>query len=618
MDNLNDIEISGAADELGFLLDMSAAQIIHTPNPDSFIRWFRTRAPDIAPNFVGQLPDDEQARRAFLYNMARMIWNKTPLPQNHFRPNPLKKPERNLPCPCGSNRKYKQCCLSAESLENEMGSFSMLLHVLNQVPTKQFTELPFIYLDLDELAYVARTWMDQGKTKDAVKLLEGLFAHIEKLDARAEYAFDLLLDCYSNLGSPVKKNRLLEKGLQASDKHLRAAAMQRLCCIHSDKGDYPRAWKIFQDIQRLIPNDSSFAHLEVVLLHGQGEHERAADRARFWIARLSRDNRPEHANLIEFLKHSATDLSGAILDIAQGNMPGIAPLSKLVNAIPAPKCLYQLHPNDGSAGPLEPDEKLRRLHVEWHEIFSRFTEDHIGIDWHSSYRWLGWLDKNPLAWQSFDVIGDLYLALDEGMQPFMGFDEKILLPLMQHGNALLRLILKQHQAEGLRLEWGWMENRNALRMVAALSQYYKSHDNIKEAINLIEWLVLTLNPNDNQGLRENLLHHYLRQGRLDAAINLAEHYPRDMAAMQYGHVLALLMSGLETDAVTRLKQAKDDYPEVYKMLINPKPRRPVLQKGRVTVGGKDEAWYYREDYLDIWQQSGGLDWLRKQVTGKSL
>lgn len=97
MDNLNDIEISGVADELGSLLDMSATQIIHTPNPDSFIRWFRTRAPDIAPNFVGQLPDDEQARRAFLYNMARMIWNKTPLPQNRFRPNQLK--SRNAICP---------------------------------------------------------------------------------------------------------------------------------------------------------------------------------------------------------------------------------------------------------------------------------------------------------------------------------------------------------------------------------------------------------------------------------------------------------------------------------------------------------------------------------------
>ncbi len=83
-----------------------------------------------------------------------------------------------------------------------------------------------------------------------------------------------------------------------------------------------------------------------------------------------------------------------------------------------------------------------------------------------------------------------------------------------------------------------------------------------------------------------------------------------MAAMQYGHVLALLTADRENEAAATLKQAKQDYPEVYKMLINPKPRRPALMEDRVTVGGKDEAWFYREDYLDIWQQSGGLEWLR--------
>ena len=116
--------------------------------------------------------------------------------------------------------------------------------------------------------------------------------------------------------------------------------------------------------------------------------------------------------------------------------------------------------------------------------------------------------------------------------------------------------------------------------------------------------------------RQGLLHHYLRQGRFDDAIKLAEHYPRDMAPIQYGHVLALLMAGREGEAVTTLAQAKEDYPEVCKMLISPKPRRPVLEEGRVTVGGKDEAWYYREDYLDIWQQSGGLLWLIKQAKVK--
>jgi hypothetical protein len=28
---------------------------------------------------------------------------------------------------------------------------------------------------------------------------------------------------------------------------------------------------------------------------------------------------------------------------------------------------------------------------------------------------------------------------------------------------------------------------------------------------------------------------------------------------------------------------------------------------------KDEAWYYREDNLDVWRQSGGLAWLRQAL-----
>lgn len=33
---------------------------------------------------------------------------------------------------------------------------------------------------------------------------------------------------------------------------------------------------------------------------------------------------------------------------------------------------------------------------------------------------------------------------------------------------------------------------------------------------------------------------------------------------------------------------------------------------RMCVGGKDEAWCYRQDHLDLWQSSGGLEWLLQQ------
>jgi hypothetical protein len=41
---------------------------------------------------------------------------------------------------------------------------------------------------------------------------------------------------------------------------------------------------------------------------------------------------------------------------------------------------------------------------------------------------------------------------------------------------------------------------------------------------------------------------------------------------------------------------------------------PELQPGVTTLGGEDEAWYYRESWRGVWESTGALDWLR-QVTG---
>lgn len=33
-------------------------------------------------------------------------------------------------------------------------------------------------------------------------------------------------------------------------------------------------------------------------------------------------------------------------------------------------------------------------------------------------------------------------------------------------------------------------------------------------------------------------------------------------------------------------------------------------------GGKDEAWYYRADFPEVWQSGGGLAWLKKAALRK--
>lgn len=594
--------LSDANNDLSFLLDRSVAFILKSEDPDAFLRWFGEYAQQIAPGFFAPLtnPDGLHSFKAFF---ARYIWNRTTLPGNHFRPRPLPKPERNTLCPCGSGYKYKQCCLRVEPDNDLFPNLSLLPFVLDNLTAKQRDALPYEYLSPEELEHVARQWMDEGRAQDAAKLLEGLFADIGRRDERSEPAFDCLLDCYDTLGNTLKKKNLLERGSAARDKRIRVAAMQRRCCILADRKEYPEAWALFQELQRLAPDDPALSHLEITMLLGQGEKQRAAERARFWVARLSRDKEFSQGPLIEYLRGVAQGkIADAMTNIARNLSSTSKRLVSLIERLPPPECHYTLNPMEGNAGPLQPDNKLRSLNAQWETQGEYVEEMEDDIEW---------LERNPLAMQSFEIL-DGWLASVEDARISHGFEEVVLLPVLRHAEALLRLTLTRYRATELKFEWGWHENRPALSVLLRLVGMLRLTHNTAEAVRVAEWMVLTLNPNDNQGMRDHLIHDYLRLNRVKDALALAERYPDNMGPMQYGEVLSLFMDKQEQAARNVLKAARKHYPEIAKMLLADKPKQPRLQDGLVRVGGKDEAWYYRHDHFDLWQASGGLEWLRQQ------
>ena len=603
MNDFDDTLEEDAESDLEFLLNRSASVILKSEDADEFLHWFRASAVVLAPDFFKHFQTDPEVLRSFLSVFSRFIWNRTPLPGNRFRPRPLPKPERNAPCTCGSGRKYKQCCATVEHADDALPNLSMLPFVLDALPAKQREALPYSYISPEELAHVAKVWMEQGRLQETAKLLEGLFADLDKLDERAEFAFDLLLDCYTQLDNPRKKKRLLERGFAAPNKYLRGAAMQRQCCIYSDLGEYDKAWQLFQELQRLLPNDPSLAHLEVVILHSQGDKKRTADRAKFWIARLSRDKDTASPELIAFLRSFAEgDAAEAMMGIAREVNPV---MDKLVNSIqrpPQPVCHYTLKPMGDSAGPLMPDNKVRQLVMQWEARAENALD--ISDD-------IKWLEQHPLAWQSFEILDEWYEALDS-YWTLRGFEEIVLIPLLRHAEALLHKVIEQHHTEKLKLEWSLMANRPALRLLERLAIQMRIQKNFAESVRVMEWMVLTLNPNDNQGMRDFLIHDYLRVDRVADAVALSERYPGDMGAIGYGAALALFMAKRDEEAKEAIGTASSYFPEIRKMLLADNPRQPKLMDGMVKVGGKDEAWFYRKDHLDIWQSSGGLEWLRKQ------
>lgn len=566
-----------------------------------------------APALVAQMPPIEEAQRAIAFAMFREVWNRLPRPERDWRTLPLPKPERNAPCPCGSGRKYKQCCGPLADAPLGAEGLSVLPYVLERIPAGQYAALPFARLSPEELGHVAEQWIAGDRAEEACALIEPLLADAARLDARHEYAFDMLCDAYLELGRQDERSRLVERIAQARDKELRCAALHRRCTMLADEDDYASAWKAFREATAADPDHPALAHLEVILLASEERVAEAGERARYWAARLKKLGYGGE-RIVGLMEEVARDPQGFV-DVFNGfdedaatpiDDEALDRLASLFEELPAPQSRYRLQPQDGEAGPLEPDAGLAETESAWREVFDAVEDD----PW-ADTGWIDWLAEHPLAWQSFAVIEDVLAAL-----PDYSFDEEdeegidaIEEDLLERALRLLRLNLERNGAGGCRLEWGWLENRPALRLLGRLIELERGS---AEALELLEWLVLTLNPNDNQGFREELLHGYAAAGRLDAALDLLARYPDDMlGAMRCGRILVLHLAGRHEEAAAALAEAKRESPKILQTLLADDPPLPELGPDLMSLGGEDEAWYYRMDWHQVWLQTGALDWLSR-------
>jgi len=173
-----------------------------------------------------------------------------------------------------------------------------------------------------------------------------------------------------------------------------------------------------------------------------------------------------------------------------------------------------------------------------------------------------------------------------------------------------------------RLEWALLENRPFLRCLHGLALTKYDAEEVEKALRLFQEL-LSLNPNDNQGVRAMAQNVLFKLGRFEDAIEVAERYPNDiMPETLYGRALALFKLGRRQEANAALRKAIKYLPLVGKELLKTKHRLPrTARPDRVTVGGADEAYYYWEQSGQFWQEDAeALEWLRetmKQVTAKT-
>lgn len=585
--------------------------------------------PELAPQLaLATAENDAESRRALCSVLFREIWNRVPRPDNGFRPLPMPRQERNSPCQCGSGKKYKQCCgRFAGAAPFEAQGLSLLKYVLEDLPLSAYATLPFRHLSAEELAFVADQWLQEGHPDKVSFLLVPLLADLHKLDARHEAAFDMLGDAYLHLGMPEEREALVDRMMNAGDPTLKCAALHRRCTVLSDAGRWPEAWQVFAQAQRLQPDNPALSHLEVIMLTAEGKIERAQDRALFWLTRLSRKGLIEEGDPLQEFLRAMSENPAAALAMMRGELDGeddpfragdewAFALIDLLEDLHEPECHYALHPRDGNAGELEADRTLSALEQEWEEVFPQALEDLDDFSPWEETEWLDWLAAKPLAWQSFRILDEVVAVIDGGevadddLDGDLGEMED---KLLAHAAALLETVIARNKAQGCRLEWGWLENRPALRLLAGHIERFEDDG---ERLRLLEWLVSTLNPNDNQGLRETLARDLIAGGRAADALALCDRYPDDgLGAMLYARVLALHRLGRLDAAAVALVTAREQRPKILKTLIAARPRMPELDFDTVEIGGDDEAWYYRMDWHFLWQELGALAWLKTAAKG---
>ena len=168
-----------------------------------------------------------------------------------------------------------------------------------------------------------------------------------------------------------------------------------------------------------------------------------------------------------------------------------------------------------------------------------------------------------------------------------------------------------------RLPWADLENRQFLRVYHAWGLELLNMDTLG-AVKVFREM-LSINPNDNKGIRALAIDCYFRLGKPEKVVSLCRRYRSDtMEQVLYGRPLALFQLGQFEDAKAALQNAINCLPNVASELLKKTHRPPAgLNPQCVTVGGADQAFQYWQDQGQYWKKTdGALEFLSSVLKGK--
>lgn len=613
------------------LYDACAVRALQEPGHATWLDWFLGAARDAGlPAPIG-IPDDRWFRA-----LGVAMLEALPLPPE-FRARRAARPGRNAECPCGSGRKYKQCCADYAK-DVDLHEYDALEHVLNALPTAQYSALVRSQVDTRELAQVAGYWLEEGGHERVIALLAPWFApHTGKFSHGTAPLLMCYIDALLAAERSADADAVVALALERGDRLLRGAAMRARAYARLDADDIDGAWEDFAEVRRLAPSDPDNATLELTILIDSERYADAQARARFWLPRLERNADRAADAPLEFVRRVIEDPQTALDQetSAREQYPAIAALEALLKVAPplAPPPVATCTA-DGELV-LARDADLRRLETRWADVFP--VRKPTGIDRLAVHEdvlddpdaWLEFLRAEPAAWQSLEVLDDLVLALAD----LLG--ESTLDPLydalLERGAALALAQLAPDGKVAGRLAWDLRENRPPLRLLsfwaARLAFGPQSPFERPEFFAVAEQL-LAVDPGDHYGVGVLLAQAYLMRG--DPARALACGEPRvDDPVASLNHVLALYLVGRRDEARAAVAAVAGNHGDWLEMLRNevaplPPFATPSLDEDGYEDEEEDEeiaevaervlaAWVYREHMRALWQDSGGLAWLEQAL-----
>jgi len=651
------------------LLNEALEEILRHEHHQQFLRWVQKNIICFfdSPPLEESLSDQHLNALAILLGYA--IWNATPLPGNNFIPNPMPRPKRNERCPCGSGKKFKQCCLHLDGIPSPdlqpEAIWPILIDKLS--PTLLSQAIRSKKIPLSTLDILAQDYLDEGRPKKALALLDPYFSEkISCTDHESDLAFNTLLDAYDALNYTRKKKEAINRVIENSGKSpLRSGAWQRLAAIKIDAGDPEGAWEAFRHAQRDDPQNPAIGGLEINLLLAENKIEQAMERANFWRIRLKKHGVPEDDPAYLFFESIHNDPVSFTADLemnmADGAGSGLKTWLSDVSARPVPTYELVLSESGMAEKPLQkqhqenpwqlslpfskpektvepvdanstdevndtvitPQRQITLIEKKWHRVFTlpkpfsiHFTPFDSIDPWEiaTELKWSSFLHSHPEAFDSIDILDDLACALE--MNPYLnsGWAYTALIePILKRSRTIFEQTLAAQDGP-VELSWLISENRPTLRNLARLVLFYDDRGMNEDAIELASFLV-KVNPGDNHGFRTMVMNDILRKGTNREALDLADRYPDDMfPEIVLGRVLALFRLKDLTSAARELHKSMKYHKTSVQFLWRARVKKPDLHEYGVSLGGEDQAWLYREEMRDVWKaEPGALDWLKKEA-----